>query len=127
MRQRIESVRHGVVVSTGLCHKFVASLAALAHGALEIGSIGRGASVHTLLGCLSLRADSRYASEVKSAGCRAVISKRVGLPFPLPRCMMSCPVRSAGCAKFGLLSIQSAHFNFSFLIRFHKERKKEKL
>ena len=35
MRQRIESVRRGVVVTTGLCHKFVVSLAVLAHGASE--------------------------------------------------------------------------------------------
>ena len=40
--------------------------------------------------------------------------------------MMCCKVRSVWCAKLSLLSIESAHFNFSFLIRFQKERKKER-
>ena len=43
--------------------------------------------------------------EVKSGG---------RLPFPLPICMMCCIVRSVGCAKLGLLSAESAHFNFHF-------------
>ena len=51
---------------------------------------------------------------------------RAGLPFPLPRCMMCCTVRSVGCAKLGLLFIESAPFHFSSLIRFQKERKKER-
>ena len=82
----------------------------------KIGSVRRGASVRTCLGCLSRCADSRYACEVKSGGCWAVVCKSAGLPFPLPRCMMCCKVRSFGCAKLGLtlLSIESAHFNFHF-------------
>ena len=53
-----------------------------------------------------------------------IFCKRPGLPFPLPRCMVCCKVRSVWCAKLSWLSIESAHFNFSFLIRFQKERKK---
>ena len=52
------------------------------------------------------------------------IMQKAWAAFPFPRCMMCCKVRSVGCAKLSLLSIESAHFNFSFLIRFQKERKK---
>ena len=52
------------------------------------------------------------------------IMQKAWAAFPLPRCMMCCKVRSVGCAKLSWLSIESAHFNFSFLIRFQKERKK---
>ena len=48
------------------------------------------------------------------------IMQKAWAAFPLPRCMMCCKVRSVGCAKLSLLSIESAHFKFSFLTRFQK-------
>ena len=50
------------------------------------------------------------------------IMQKGWVAFTLPRCMMCCKVRSVGCAKLSLLSIESAHFNFSSSIRFQKER-----